>query len=491
MKKVVIALILICLFAGTAWAENTDEKQRIYLCVAQQYPGVADQVEIDWQGDTAAAALIANGRRILCMLNRYEDEWYIALKNEIALIQDAELPLLQLEEGMFSWTYQMGEAIVTFTSHRDLDGGWDIVSETIKTPQPNDTYALDQIWWNGTDIGKIQRVRQLFDNGNNLIGTGLYEIIPATWMSARTLVLSRFDVSTFPVGTDDGWPGEGFLRRTAATLLPNDAYVTGDCVDGSLRFLVQNVQGALQIVGCAIDGGQVSITRSTTLPTGAIYDAAEHALIYNGQEVSFQRFGNTLDWGISAITGSTENLFFGKYCLGSANNPETLYIGSHPWSTLQADWDTLPRRLRDAVDRVNSQGWAAVNNPNPKDTLYLREKANKDGAFIGQYYNGTPVRILQEKGDWVRVDIFGQTGWMMARYLDFTEPCRISLAYLPAKTFYNGSATLYDSPSASASSKPLYSADGLRVLGVTANGFYHVWFPRSNVHGFIRQEEMW
>lgn len=79
--------------------------------------------------------------------------------------------------------------------------------------------------------------------------------------------------------------------------------------------------------------------------------------------------------------------------------------------------------LNGATPELDQSGWAVVNNPDPADRLHLRDGASKSGNSLGKFYNGTPVQVLERKGDWTRVQIgFGataRTGWMMTKYLTF------------------------------------------------------------------------
>ena len=79
--------------------------------------------------------------------------------------------------------------------------------------------------------------------------------------------------------------------------------------------------------------------------------------------------------------------------------------------------------LNGATPELDQSGWAVVSNPDPADRLHLRDRAGKSGNSLGKFYNGTPVLVLERKGDWTRVQIgFGataRTGWMMTKYLTF------------------------------------------------------------------------
>lgn len=91
-----------------------------------------------------------------------------------------------------------------------------------------------------------------------------------------------------------------------------------------------------------------------------------------------------------------------------------------------AGGDLFSIRLSDlngATPDLDQTGWAVVSNPDPADRLHLRTEADKASRSQGKFYNGTPVRVLRQRGDWTEVQIgFGttaRTGWMMTKYLAF------------------------------------------------------------------------
>ena len=73
---------------------------------------------------------------------------------------------------------------------------------------------------------------------------------------------------------------------------------------------------------------------------------------------------------------------------------------------------------------IDRTGWAVVSNPDPADRLHLRTNPDKGAASLGKFWNGTPVRVLEEQDGWCRVEIGTDghlTGWMMKKYLTFGE----------------------------------------------------------------------
>ena len=93
----------------------------------------------------------------------------------------------------------------------------------------------------------------------------------------------------------------------------------------------------------------------------------------------------------------------------------------------EADFLTYPKTLDGIKKSVDTSGWAVVNNPNPADRLNLRTKAAASADSYGKFYNGTPVRVLDTRGDWCQVLIGedGLTGWMMKKYLAFADQASV------------------------------------------------------------------
>lgn len=62
-----------------------------------------------------------------------------------------------------------------------------------------------------------------------------------------------------------------------------------------------------------------------------------------------------------------------------------------------------------------------VNNPGSGQVLNLREEPSSTSRSLGQYHNGTYVRILGVGTEWHRVSVNGVTGYMMAKYVRITS----------------------------------------------------------------------
>jgi len=62
---------------------------------------------------------------------------------------------------------------------------------------------------------------------------------------------------------------------------------------------------------------------------------------------------------------------------------------------------------------------AYVNNPKSTQVLNLREYASQSARSIGQYRNGTKVKVVKRDSTWCEVYVGTRHGYMMTRYLSF------------------------------------------------------------------------
>jgi len=62
---------------------------------------------------------------------------------------------------------------------------------------------------------------------------------------------------------------------------------------------------------------------------------------------------------------------------------------------------------------------AYVNNPKSTQVLNLREYASQSARSIGQYRNGTKVKVVRRDSTWCEVYVGTRHGYMMTRYLSF------------------------------------------------------------------------
>ncbi len=76
---------------------------------------------------------------------------------------------------------------------------------------------------------------------------------------------------------------------------------------------------------------------------------------------------------------------------------------------------------------------AVVNNPNPADRLHLRQKADRNSASLGKFYNGTPVLVTARENGWAKVSLgANRNGFMMETFLAFGEDAQRVASAFPA-----------------------------------------------------------
>lgn len=69
----------------------------------------------------------------------------------------------------------------------------------------------------------------------------------------------------------------------------------------------------------------------------------------------------------------------------------------------------------------DSRTFGIVINPDPRDRLNLRAKPSRSGESLGKFFTGTQVEILEEAGDWYRVRVGFDEGYMMRDFIMIIE----------------------------------------------------------------------
>ena len=65
----------------------------------------------------------------------------------------------------------------------------------------------------------------------------------------------------------------------------------------------------------------------------------------------------------------------------------------------------------------DNQRFGIVISEDARDRLNLRAEPSKNGEKLGKYFSGTQVEILAEEGDWYKVRVDFQEGWMVKQYV--------------------------------------------------------------------------
>ncbi len=281
-----------------------------------------------------------------------------------------------------------GEPVVTFAA---ADGG--TVTATIRRD------------------GDVWRIRELAeDNGYR-------------WMYAGgALITEDTDAVIGAPGfetdiTKADWLALPASYEAALAMMPPDAEVCNNLDywlgQDTAMFLLQRPDGTIVLACTQRTEGIWRVTYSSPLPEGTYrldtYHASEGSIAIflpeGDANVALQPDGRwLLTWARDVSIGEN-GLWFG------AGGPYYCDVPMERDMT-RIDWASLPVAYEDWLPLVDASAWAVVTGaPAP-----LR---GEDGSVIAEYLPATPVRLLETRGDEVRVAIAGSdvTGWMDASAL--------------------------------------------------------------------------
>ena len=199
-------------------------------------------------------------------------------------------------------------------------------------------------------------------------------------------------------------------------------------------------------------------------------------------------------WGIRYILSDELFYFFQNGLLNDNLYAINASIGYLPVNDItKINWHTLPKSKTQALFMLKTNGYATPNNPDKNDRLHLRKEPKQDAPSLGKYYNSTPLKVLQKKGEWTKVQIGHQEGWMMTKYLAFGGNMSKVKRNLLAKAAVHPVTTVYWFTKTGTLSKELWFDEATRVsiVGVIEDEWYLVWDPQTNAFGKICQIELW
>lgn len=200
--------------------------------------------------------------------------------------------------------------------------------------------------------------------------------------------------------------------EAALAMMPPDAEVCTNLDywlgQDTAMFLLQRPDGTIVLACTQRVEDSWRVTCSTPLPEGTYrldtYHASEGSIAIflpeGDANVALQSDGRwLLTWARDVSIGEN-GLWFG------AGGPYYCDVPMERDMT-RIDWASLPVAYEDWLPLVDASAWAVVTGaPAP-----LR---GEDGSVIAEYLPATPVRLLEARGDEVRVAIAGSdvTGWM-------------------------------------------------------------------------------
>lgn len=226
------------------------------------------------------------------------------------------------------------------------------------------------------------------------------------------------------------------------SLLPVSGKILQNHLQSEVLLLLTEDETGKRLIEITQDeNGVYAIRRSPVLPSDIWLDtfhAGESDLLLDWNQQDHQAgFRRTFNgqWRLSWLTcyGESEDLncSFGLNT-GTLMDTDTLRIGVLPFDLFADDLTTLPCTSEELTAQLDRTGLAVVCNPDPNDRLHLRTKPSREADSLGKFWNGTPVRVLNERDGWCQVEIGTDgrlTGWMMKKYLvtgakmDQVTPC--------------------------------------------------------------------
>ena len=448
-------------------------------------------------GSRGAAVVRETDGYSLYVLSEENGQWktvfrnpHAAMENSSVYLDTDELLILSWQEGsMFKQYYFRWKDAWTLSSVIDYD------------TMPDEYDGLTEYLTDWT-ADAIRSEICYTDREGNVLNTRKTAELPNV-LSREACLLENFDASQPPF-TGSGYlpddlQGESdILKKVFEWVAPPDCtYVDGLLEGAKLQFIADKADGTRVLLCGWFDGSEGwGLTESTPLPAGT--------------EIGIENFVDTLNLGLKGYGVSIGKRADGKwgavgaldedyFALGSCwVSDGTLWwnadpaIGTTPWNDITCmDWESLPRSMDEAKAMLDPSGWATPNNPDPKDRLHLRERPDKNSRSLGKYYNGTPLRVIAQEGDFTKVRIGNQVGYMMTKYLLFGEAINRQETALRGKISVNPVTQILWYGEAEEEDIMSDEVNGLLIVGVVEDRWYWVWDPHKNRFGRILQSELW
>ncbi len=498
MKKhlCLFVLLLLVLALPCALADTTVPQEVLDLC-ATAHPGYT-VAAADGAAGQYALVLTNSSENRLCIAEREAGgDYALTIDNPTALRQGADIPELLIDTAgdVLFYTYHGGEYSqdTVYTYHAvKQDGAWGTVNVTVR--YNNDEYAA----W--VQDGKLHRSVSYFDKEDNLLDQDIYLPLPLAGMDDQ-LTLADFDISLLPTG-EYADPPEAMIR--AALGLPEDTTLESVRHSPNLFAQYTAADGTHYIAACSYDEQEgYRISRSQPLSDGwdldEIHSWSSPLISDNNQDVIYS-FGLDRNgaWLLSVVQIPGEIFCVFPNAIMPSDGGNILYAGDLPAFDLSTvALDDLPKSQAEAFAAMDSTNWRLVNNPIATDRLRLRDAPG--GKELGRYYNGTPVLVLGEEGEWSHVRIGHVEGYMMTAYLapgdQGVEVRGVQLAV--REELVGQDIPLYTQPDESSAvvaqvKNPDYMPQsGELFCGTAGDGWIHVLLLHEGISGYIQEKYLW
>ena len=239
---------------------------------------------------------------------------------------------------------------------------------------------------------------------------GWYEV--ETLSGKRGYMLGNYlDFGMYNGGSTVKYANGGYVNLRSGP--STDSAVVMRVTSGSTFYAQGNYGG--WIYGHVYSGGQqvYGYMYETFLSSGA---STSVVTTQNGGKVNVRSGPSSSYSSIGKLASGTQVSILlrgnGWYMI-SANGLE----GFMSTQYLSGTGSTLGTNTGSGTTTTSQTAW--VNNPKATQVLNLRETPSQSARSIGQYRNGTKVKVVSRGSTWCEVYVGTRHGYMMTRYLSF------------------------------------------------------------------------
>lgn len=509
MKRTILAALglIFCLLAAACLGEGewTPPQSVLALCEAA-HPGYEVAAYDGWGGEArgqAALVLHKDMSNILCIAEKAEGDaaYALTVDNDRALQEGVIIPRVTIDTGgdVLFYSYSGETTMTTYHSAKE-NGVWGTVDVVDRDSSAGE---YDAEMWSDVYEGYLRFEYSRWDKNENPLPGG-YELMPVPVSQAYedSMRLATFDHYARSPSWGTVRAAEGLcdgLLEAGDTLLGvsvqrENLVMLVEKADGTRRIRIADEDYSVEETGPAPDDASLDTFH---MGEGQLYLVSDGGYTYH----NFER-GLDGKWYFRSVQaeGSFDVHYDGikdwEKGAGVCSNEGVVY-GDMPWSAdiMRLDLRALPRSFDEAVSQLDTSRYAFVNNPDPADRLHLRVRPEKGAQSLGKFYNRTPVRVLEERGGWARVQIgregAGLTGWMMKKYLAYggdREDVDCAFPSLMLLEEY-AHAELLAEPRAGAASRG-EGEGGFYVIGVCGDDWMILMMEDGTV-GYIESAALW
>ena len=494
MKKMICLLsaLLILLFAASALGEESLPQAVADLC-ASAHPGYTVAA---WDSVNGQYALVLkNGsENRLCIAETLDGVLTLTIDNPTALRQGDEIPKILLDSvgDVLFFSYHDADFDVDYMYHAEKQSGaWgsvDVIARENYSGWEYLTCVRD---------GKLCRTQTVTDDEGNVVSEDACISLPVDGIAGLDS-LADFDISALPaISGTSGILTDAIVQNVLS--LPEGASIDKTAYGPYLYVQYTLADGTRHVAACSYDAAEgCRVSTSPALPEGwelDDYHSYSELILTDWYTASYSFEADQAGNWTLAIVQTDEVFTLYKNAIWM---DDTIYVGTMAEINLrEADLSAVPKTLSEALSLMDSTDWRVVCNPISTDRLRLRDAPG--GNEIGRYYNGTPVQVLEDEGEWAHVRVGDTEGYMMTAYLAGGKQGVGTnfLSMLVREDVSTDGITLYASPDENAEEVICiseldfgYGSDAV-ICGTAPNGWYHVILLRDGLSGYVSKDMLW